>query len=181
MTTDIIKTWERFTGVLKIYKAHLLLNPPCAAEQIQELGKKFDLDFPSPLKSLLALNNGQRIDDEGIKKGVFKSVSGWDVYERHIFLSLEEIKKAYKSFIDDEVLVEEFGKDEIPFAIAVSPIAYSQIQYKEAFCINSSTGIVSLIWTQHIDFMNPPEWQVAKFKRAESLMEFIERQTELYR
>ena len=40
------------------------------------------------------LNNGQRIDDEGIKKGIFKSVSGWDVYQRHVFLSLEEIRLA---------------------------------------------------------------------------------------
>jgi hypothetical protein len=181
MSTNIVETWERFTHALKIYNAHLLLNPPCAAEQIQEVDKEFALDFPSPLKSLLALNDGQRIDDEGVKKGIFKSVSGWNVYERHIFLSCEEIKKAYKSFIDDEILVEEFGTNEIPFAIAVSPIPYSHIQYKEAFCINSSTGAISLIWTQYIDVMNPPEWQVAKFRRADSLIEFIERQIELYR
>jgi hypothetical protein len=181
MSTDIVKAWEQFTHVLKIYNAHLLLNPPYTAEQFQEVDRNFNFDFPSPLKSLLALNDGQRIDDEGIKKGVFKSVSGWNVYERHIFLSLEEIKKAYKSFIGDEVLVEEFGTNEIPFAIAVSPVPYSHIQYKEAFCINSSTGAISLIWTQYIDPMNPPEWQVAKFRRAESLIEFIEKQTELYR
>jgi hypothetical protein len=181
MTTDIVKAWEQFTGALKMYNAHLLLNPPCATEQILEVDKIIDVDFPSSLKSLLLLNNGQRMDDEGIKKGIFKSVSGWDVYLRHIFLSLEEIKKAYKSFIDDEVLLEEFGANEIPFAIAVSPVAYSHMQYREAFCINSSTGIVSLIWTQYIDPMNPPEWQVWKFKRAESLTEFIEKQTELYR
>jgi hypothetical protein len=180
MSTDLVNAWERFTHVLKIYNAHLLLNPPCTAEHIQEVDRKFNFDFPSPLKSLLALNDGQQIDDEGIKKGVFKSVSGWNVYQRHVFLSGEEIRKAYESFINDEALVEEFGKKEIPFAIAPSPIPYSQIQYREAFCVNSSTGIVSLIWTQHIDPMDPPEWQIAKFKRAESLTEFIEKQIEYY-
>lgn len=182
MMADIVEAWERFKSVLKLYgKAHLFLNPPCSAERIQEVERKLNFEFPSTLKYLLAINNGQRIDDEGIKKGIFKSVSGWDVYERHVFLSLEEIRKAYKSFIDDKVLVEEFGANEIPFAIAVCPVPFNQTQYKEAFCINSSTGAVSLIWTQHIDPTTPPEWQVEKFKRAESLIEFIEGQIELYR
>ena len=42
-------------------------------------------------------------------------------------------------------------------------------------------NISSLIWTQHIDPMSPPEWQVKKFMRAKSLTEFIEKQIELYR
>lgn len=176
MTADLVETWERFRYILKLYNADVLLNPPCTTEQIQEMNQKVGVDFPSTLKSLLTLNNGQHI---GIKKGIFKSVSGWDVYEKHVFLSLEEIWAAYKSFINNKILVEEFGKSEIPFA--VSPVQFSQMQYKEAFCINSATGTVSLIWTQYIDPMNPPEWQVEKFKRAESLIEFIEKQIELYR
>ena len=138
--------------------------------------RKFDFELPATLKALLALNNGQRIDDEGTKKGIFKSISGWDNYERHVFLGIREIETAYKTFIDDKVLLTEFGVSEIPFAVAGS-----STQYKEVFCINHSTGIVSLIWADHIDPFNPAEWQVQKFIRAESLMKFIDRQIELYR
>jgi hypothetical protein len=182
MSTEIVETWKRFIDVLKLYSnAHLLLNSPASTDEIQNVEGEINLELPSTLKSLLALNNGQLIDDEGMMKGIFKSISGWDIYERHVFLSVRGISNAYKSLIDNKVLVEEFGIHEVPFAVALRLTPYSQIQYKEAFCINSLTGIVSLIWTQPIDPINPPEWQIAKFRRAGSLKEFIERQIELYK
>jgi hypothetical protein len=124
----------------------------------------------------LALNNGQKSGAEPSENGIFKSVSGWDVYERQVFLGIGGIAKAYKTFVEDEVLVDEFGTSEIPFAVAGD-----SSEYKEAFCINRSSQAVSLIWTQYFDPSNPPEWQVYRFERAKSLTEFIEKQIELYR
>jgi hypothetical protein len=176
MTTDLVETWGQFSEVLKRYgKAYSLLNLPYSVEQIQAVEKKFNFELPGTLKSLLALNNGQQVGDEDNKSGIFKSVSGWNVYERHVFLGIEAIKTAYATFIQDPILVAEFGANEIPFAVAGSPT-----QFREAFCIHAKTGKVSLIWTQYVDPFNPPEWQVQKFKRGESLIQFIEKQIELY-
>jgi len=177
MTTDIIEIWEQFRGVLKLYgDAFLLLNPPCSHSQIHEFEKLYNLPLPDMLQTLLGLNNGQIINQEGSKKGVFKSISGWNTYERHVFLSITEIKTAYETFIGDQVLLTEFGDREIPFAVAGAPS-----RYREAFCIDQLTGKVSLIWTQYVDPLNPPEWQVQKFKRGDSVTQFIEKQIELYR
>ena len=175
--TDLIELWEQFKGVLERYgNARSLLNPPCSAERILQVENKFNFELPGPLKTLLALNNGQQVGNEGSKNGIFKSISGWDVYERHVFLGIEELETAYETFMNDNVLTAEFGINEIPFAVAGNSTSY-----REAFCINALTGKVSLIWTQYIDPFNPPEWQVQKFMRAESLMKFIEKQIDLYR
>jgi len=182
MSANLVETWEQYKSVLKLYgNALALLNPPCSTLQLSKAEKRLHFALPPSLKTLLALNNGQQLVDQATPQGIFKSVSGWDVYERHVFVGLEGICEAYESFISDKVLVEEFGVREIPFAIAVSPVPFRPTHYQEAFCINSATGIVSLIWTQHVDPLNPPEWQVAKFRRAESLAEFIGKQIELYR
>jgi hypothetical protein len=203
MAKDIVEVWDQFINVLKLYcDAPSLLNPPCSTQNILEVEGKLDFELPYMLKTLLTLNNGQRIDREVVMKtsrwqkvanmigyhakepsankgnaqGIFKSISGWDVYDRHIYLGLEGIQTAYKTFIDDDVLVAEFGTNEIPFAVAGSAE-----KYREAFCINYVTGIVSLIWTLYYDPFNPPEWQIEKFIQAESLAEFIEKQITLYR
>lgn len=177
MATDIVETWIQFRQVLKLYgEKHLILNTPCSTEQIREVETRLGFELPSSLKMLLVINNGQRVNDDEVKTGIFKSISGWDVYERHIFLSISDIEIAYRTFIEDSVLRSEFGISEIPFAVAGSPT-----RYREAFCINRSTGVVSLIWTEYADPFIPAEWQVRKFTRAESLAEFIQKQIELYR
>ncbi len=181
MTTDVAAAWDGFRDTLEMYgDAVTLLNPPCSVAELAIFEQRFNLALPPALTALLALNNGQRIDERGAEAGLFKSLSGWNVYERHVFLSIQEIAIAYQTFISDEVLVAEFGRNEIPFAVATGRKTYSPKNYKEAFCINSLTGAVSLIWTQYFDPLNPPEWQVQKFKRAESLSEFIEKQTGQY-
>ena len=177
MTADFVERWEHFRGVLKPYdRAGFLFNPPCPADKIQHAEQKIHFELPSLLQTLLALNNGQQAGSEDSKDGIFKSISGWNVYERHIFLGIEAIETAYETFTADEVLLAEFGPSEIPFAVAGTPA-----RYREAFCIHALTGRVSLIWTQYPDPFNPPEWQVQKFERAESLTRFIEKQIELYR
>lgn len=177
MTPGIAESWEQFRQVLKMYgEVSLVLNPPCSAEQIHEAETRLGFELPSSLKALLAINNGQCVDSNRINQGVFKSVSGWDVYERHIFLGIRDIETAYRTFIEDSVLRSEFGVSEIPFAVAGSPT-----RYREALCIHRSTGVVSLIWTEHDDPFSPAKWQVEKFTRAESLAGFIQKQIELYR
>ncbi|MCX7852286.1 MAG: SMI1/KNR4 family protein [Caldilineales bacterium] len=176
MAADLAEAWERFRQALKLYgEACWVLNPPCSTEEVHEVETRLGFELPPSLKALLAINNGQRIDNDRIKMGIFKSVSGWDVYERHVFLGIRDIEIAYRTFIDNTVLRSEFGVNEIPFAIAGNPTSY-----KEAFCINRSTGVVSLIWTDHVDLFNPAEWQVKKFTRARSLAEFVQKQIELY-
>ena len=176
MITDLTQTWTHFQEVIKRYgKASSLLNPPCAPSSLSEFDDRFPIRLPELLKTLLAINNGQEVTGEGRKNGIFKSVSGWDVYKRHVFLTIEGIETAYKVFIEDTVLLAEFGGSEIPFAVAGIPG-----QYSEAFCIDALTGAVSLIWTEISDPFNPPEWQVQKFHRADSLQAFIEQQIELY-
>ncbi len=177
MAPDIAESWEQFRQVLEVYgDVHLVLNPPCSTGQIREVETRLGFELPPSLKALLAINNGQRVNSNRVKKGIFKSVSGWDVYERHIFLGIREIETAYRTFIGDSVLRSEFGVSEIPFAVAGSPR-----EYREAFCLNRSTGVVSLIWTEHADPFNPAEWQAKKFTRAEFLAEFIQKQIEFYR
>ena len=177
MISDLTQTWTQFQEVLKRFgNAYSLLNPPCAPSSLSKFDDRFPIQLPEPLKTLLAINNGQEVAGEGQKNGIFKSVSGWDVYERHVFLPIEGIETAYKVFVQDTVLLAEFGRSEIPFAVAGTPS-----QYSEAFCIDAATGAVSLLWTAYRDPFNPPEWQVERFKRADSLASFIEKQIELYR
>lgn len=177
MAPGIAESWGKFRQVLQLYReVQLVLNPPCSTEQIREVETQLGFEIPSALKVLLAINNGQRVNDDGVKEGIFKSLSGWDVYERHIFLGVEDIQIAYTTFVDDPVLRSEFGISEIPFAISGSPSGY-----REAFCIHRSTGVVSLIWTEYSDPFNFAKWQVEKFTRAESLAEFILKQIALYR
>ncbi|UZQ54117.1 SMI1/KNR4 family protein [Trichothermofontia sichuanensis B231] len=177
MALDIAESWEQFRQVLAVYcETHLVLNPPCSTEQIHEVETRLSFELPSSLKVLLSMNDGQRVNSNGVKKAIFKSVSGWDVYERHIFLGIRDIETAYRTFIDDSVLRSEFGVNEIPFAVAGSPT-----RYREAFCLNRSIGVVSLIWTEYTDPFNPAKWQVDKFTRSQSLAEFIQKQIEFYR
>ncbi|MDW8319453.1 MAG: SMI1/KNR4 family protein [Anaerolineae bacterium] len=176
MAADLAEAWEQFRQALELYgEASRVLNPPCSTEQVHEVETRLGFELPPSLKALLAINNGQRIDNERNKRGIFKSVSGWDVYERHVFLGIRDIETAYRTFIDDTILRSEFGVEEIPFAVAGNPT-----RYKEAFCINRSTGVVSLIWTDYVDPFSPADWQVKKCTRARSLAEFVQKQVELY-
>src|SRR5437764_6140975 len=111
---DLIAAWEELRGVLKLYpKALASLNPPCPADTIRKVEHDLTFDLPEPLRTLLKWNNGQTPDSTGI----FKSVSGWNVYRRHTFLDAESVAIAYEAFLRDENLLEEFGDQEIPFSV----------------------------------------------------------------
>lgn len=169
---DLIAAWEELQGILKTYRnAFSTLNPPCLADTIRKVEQDLSFDLPEPLTTLLKLNNGQTLDSLGI----FKSVSGWNVYSRHTFLDAESVPVAYKAFFRDENLLEEFGDQEIPFAVEGKPN-----NFKEMFSIHRGTGKVSLIWTLY-DPLMPPSWQTSRFARGDNMAEFLRRQIDLYR
>jgi hypothetical protein len=173
MHDHLIPTWNAFVDRLKIFPEPLsTLNPPCPEETIREAERRLGFRLPSSLAVLLRLNNGQQLDSPGL----FKSVSGWDVYRRSIFLDAESIATAYQSFLRDEVLVASFGTDEIPFALAGSPDSFDEV-----FSIHRETQDVSLIWTASIDPFTPADWQVSRFPRGADLATFLETQIALYR
>ena len=168
---DLIAAWEELRGVLKLYsKALASLNPPCPADTIRKVEQNLTFDLPEPLRTLLKLNNGQTPDSPGI----FKSISGWNLYSRHTFLDAESVIVAYKAFLRDENLREEFGDQEIPFSVAGKPN-----HYKEIFSIHRQTGKVSLIWTLY-DPLLPSFWQTSRLARGNNLSEFLRRQIDLY-
>ena len=106
--------------------------------------------------------------------GIFKSVSGWDAYHRHIFLDVESLVAVCRSFVENEVLVKEFP-GEVPFASESRSSCWGEV-----FTIHRETGKVSLIWTTY-DPLLPPDWQLNRFGRGETLAKFLRRQVTLYR
>jgi hypothetical protein len=172
-TAVLVKAWREFEGRLKIYgNALSALNSPCSGEAIAELEERLKFRFPRSLGELLRLANGQKLD----RPGVFKSISGWDRYMRHVFLDAASIATAYENFVGNEVLVAEFGSRQIPFSVAGTPDSY-----RECFCVHAEQQTVSLIWADVNDPWLPPEWQVARYARGRDLAEFLDRQTALYR
>jgi hypothetical protein len=168
---DLTFAWEELLGALKRYpKALPSLNPPCPDETIRDVERDLGFTLPAPLVALLKLNNGQILEAAGI----FKSVSGWDAYFRHVFLDAESVAIAYRALIRDENLVEEFGLHEIPFAVEGRPD-----HYKEMYSIHSKTQKVSLLWTFY-DPTLPASWGTQKLPRGEDLAEFLGRQVALY-
>ena len=169
---DLTAAWEEFLGVLKLYpKAFSTLNPPCSADTICDVERDLNFELPATLTALLKLNNGQILE----RAGIFKSVSGWDVYSRPVFLDAESMAIAYKAFIRDANLLEEFGNQEIPFAVEGRPN-----NFKEMFSIHRETQKVSLIWTLY-DPLMPPSWGTQRLPRGKDLGEFLGRQVALYR
>lgn len=169
---DLIGAWTELASVLKGYGMAFLLNGPCPSEVIRNAERKLGFELPPALATLLKLSDGQTPDSTGL----FKSVSGWDVYLRHRFLGAEGLAVAYRKFVKNGDLLELFGDQEIPFAVVGTPD-----NYREVFSVNRETGEVSLVETQIIDPLLPPDWQIARHRRAGSLAEFLRDQVSQYR
>lgn len=165
--------WEEFCKLLKGYGgADSWLNPPCPPEVLAAVEQDLGLELPSPLRELLALNDGQLLD----RPGIFKSVSGWDLYRRLVFLDTQSIVEARRVQLADEDLVREFGEPELVFAIAGTVELFT-----EAYSIHLESGHVSLLWTFAHDWTLPVDWQLGKFPRGRSLDEFLTSQIGMYR
>ena len=169
---DLAAAWERFCGRLRIYGKTLeSLNGPCSSAEMQAAEARLGFALPGPLRHLLTLNNGQRAGTVGI----FKSLSGWDIYKRHVFLSAEAVAGAYHDFVQDELLATEFGVEEIPFAVAGKAACGSLCS------VQAQTGAISLINTEVHDWTLPDEWQVVRKRWAPTLSLFLDDQTAQYR
>jgi hypothetical protein len=141
-------------GLLKCYgKALASLNEPCPPERIRQAERDLGFELPPSLVRLLELSNGQKADTDG----VFKSVSGWNVYKRLIFLDVESI-------------------------VAVVPFAAEKRStcWDEVFSIHRETQKVSLVWTVAPDPFLPPDWQFSRRGRGETLADFLRWQVSLY-
>jgi cell wall assembly regulator SMI1 len=169
---DLTSAWERFTKVLKCYgDAFASLNEPCPSGRIRQAERELGFELPEPLVRLLELSDGQKPDTDG----VFKSVSGWNRYRRHVFLDVESVVAVYRHYAEDEDLVKEYP-DEVPFASESRSSCWGEV-----FAIHRETLKVSLIWTTAGDPFLPPEWQFSRFGRGEDLAEFLRFQGMLYR
>jgi hypothetical protein len=172
MTDQPAESWRRFVDTLKYFCDTVsFLNPPCPEETLRAVEQRLGFSLPSPLAEVLRINNGQAFD----RPGIFKAVSHWNLYNRHVFLDAESIATAYETFARDELLMAEGWAGEIPFALAGKP------EYlKEVFSIQRSDGKVSLIWTAIYDPWMPEDWQVSKLKRGDDLSDFLAKQIGLY-
>jgi hypothetical protein len=169
---DLIAAWAEFARVLNGYGKTSSLNGPCPPEAIRNAERKLGFELPPALATLLKLSDGQTPDSTGL----FKSVSGWDVYLRHRFLGAEGLAVAYRKFVKNGALLELFGDQEIPFAVVGTPD-----NYREVFSVNRETGEVSLVETQIINPLLPWDWQIFRRPRAGSLAEFLRGQVGMYR
>lgn len=170
---DLPAAWQGFCRKLRLYgKAIEWLNEPCSAAAIAGAEERLGFQLPPSLVQLLQLADGQKKDT----KGIFKSVSGWDVYRRHAFLDLEGIVAAYEGFVEDELLRTQFGKRDIPFTADLGKDLHGEV-----FTVEMNDESVRLIWTGTADPWMPAEWQVSRFSRGANLAEFLRVQTWMYR
>jgi hypothetical protein len=167
---DLRDAWASFVEILGRYgDTASYLNGPCSPEALREAELALGFPMPESLAELLKLNNGQRIEKEG--KPIFKSPLKEPLYRRQSFLDARSIAAAYRAFIEDELLMREFGDREVPFASYRDSITQGEV-----FTVNRDSGRVSLIWTETYDPFNPPEWQVCRFDRGKDLAEFLRQQ-----
>jgi hypothetical protein len=171
---DLRDAWASLADVLGLYDdAVSYLNGPCSPEALREAELVLGFPMPEQLAELLKLHNGQRIEKYG--KPIFKSPLRAPLYRRQSFLDAQSIAEAYRAFIEDELLMQELGDREVPFA------SYRiSITQGEVFTVNRDSGKVSLIRTETYDPFNPPEWQVWRLDRGDSLAEFLRQQRMLY-
>lgn len=161
------KNWQDFSSK----KIAEYLNPPCATSNIEAAENDLGFALPKELTQLLVLNNGQKLEAEGI----FKNISGWDIYNKLKFLDCNSIVWAYKEILNDEDLLGEFGLDLIPFATKGGKDFLG-----DTYAINIHTGEIFILWTEAADWTLPKEWQFGIFKRGDSLIDFIKLQTMLF-
>jgi hypothetical protein len=172
MTDRPAESWRRFVDTLKCFgDAVSIPNPPCPEETLRAVEQRLGFSLPSPLAEILRINNGQAFD----RPGIFKAVSYWNKYNRHVFLDAESIATAYETFARDELLMAEGWAGEIPFALFGNPESF-----KEVFSIQRSNGKVSLIWTAIYDPLMPWDWQVSKLPRGDDFSDFLAKQIGLY-
>ena len=147
------------------------LNSPGSITGIQDAEKKLGFLLPTELTELLVLNNGQIFNREG----VFKNITGWNVYNKLKFLDVQSVVWAYKEILNDTDLVSTFGISLIPFATEGGNAFLG-----DTYTINKCTNEIFTLRTTAVDWTLPKDWQLSAFKRADNLVDFLKLQVMLY-
>lgn len=167
---DIISEWNNYKELIKPYSS-LKLNGGCSENEILQCEKILGCDFPEDLRQLYLQNNGEKENSEGI----FKIVYGYDIYRRAKFLRLEDIKIVWRKLYEDKEIQDVFFPTDIPFACN-----FYNKSIETIFCIDSRSQNIYLLSVLAIDWTLPVDWQTSRKKRAENLVEFLQKQRELY-
>lgn len=167
MNNYITNAWVNFsTG-----KINQALNEPATVEEIKEGEKKLKLLFPSSLKTILQINNGQNSSYPGI----FKNISGWDIYNKLYFLNIQQIIKAKHLLDTDEHLIAEFRGNYLPFAAQnINELT------GDMYAIHVKNHEIFTLWTSYPDWTSAPEWQLGIFKRGDHMKSFLDLQMMFY-
>jgi cell wall assembly regulator SMI1 len=168
--TDIVAAWNKFKDQIIVYPPFKeVLNPGSNKEYLNKIEKQMEVTFPDDFKTLYLTNNGQKSNEDGI----FKASSGYSKFNKLCFLEIDKVLIIWNMLNVKEIDV--FTPEMIPFAVDGEEDAIDDV-----YCINSKTEEVYLLWVSTIDWTMPDDWQTARLKRADGLIEFIEYQIKMY-
>lgn len=165
MPNPLEEIWDIFAKLKKEQ-----LNPPATDAELQAVEYQLGFALPEGLKDLYRLANGQRNQQD---LGIFKNVSGANVYSRVWFITAAELPDYYHLFCENEELLKEFGKDFLPFAVE----GEEYLGY--CYAISIQDGSVHILWTDFPDPFLPVDWQLCAFKRGDSVLDFLKHQNTL--
>lgn len=165
-------SWNAFLNAIKSFKPLFDdLNGPSSEVEIINAEYELKLSFLEELNNVYLSNNGQL----GNEKGVFKALSGYDVYKRPKLLSFSSIINLKNVLLKNSNFGAYFKSTYIPFAC-------DDENYPDnVFCVDSESGEVYLLWVSTPDWTLPVDWQLLKVKQANTLEAFLEIQTMYYR
>jgi cell wall assembly regulator SMI1 len=84
----IKNTWSLFKDTIKAFlQLANDLKTGCQQSDITAIEKKMGNVLPDALKKLYVLNNGQRVETDGI----FKAISGYSKFSKVFFLTLDKM------------------------------------------------------------------------------------------
>ena len=167
MKAEIIKEWKFFVA-----GKDKLFNAPALPEQIKKVENKLNFKIPDDLKTLYLLTNGQQ---DFQQKGVFKNVSGFDVYSRVFFLPVQQLPLYYAKTFENESMMDSFGKEFLPFAVEFE----QQLGY--SYAISLKDNGIYMLWTDLSDPHLPADWQLSAIRRGKGMFEFLQFQHMLFR
>ncbi len=163
---------REFFEILSCFpKVNESIKEGCNQDEIENIEKCLEFQFPADLKELYLMHNGQNLDE----KGIFKILSGFDKYSRPKFLSLLDVEKLYKCLL-------EYGHLSSVFNHNLLPIAADNLEAPDdVICYDLKTGRVLLLWVLIYDPFTPVDWQISQVEVSENLNEFMKMQKESYR
>lgn len=165
MPNPLQEAWDIFVQFKKEQ-----IKPPATDAELETVEYQLGFALPSGLKDLYRLSNGQR-DRQDL--GIFKNVSGANVYSRVWFVAVEELPDYYHLLCSNEDWEKQFGTDFLPFAVE----GEEYLGY--CYAISRQHGTVHILWTDFPDPFLPIDWQLCAFKRGDSVLDFLKHQNTL--